>query len=128
MAVVSSSALRRVRASVEKVGQEGYFGDDIFSAASSLPTPTSKPDPAIYLFAMERLGVLPGECVAVEDSRSGATAAVRAGIKTVGYVGSYEEEEQERMVGVLEGCGCVVVMRDWAEFEGFMGRIQEGAL
>jgi beta-phosphoglucomutase-like phosphatase (HAD superfamily) len=128
MAVVSSSALRRVKASLEKVAQEQYFGDDVFSAATSLPTPTSKPDPAIYLFAMEKLGVLPGECVAVEDSRSGATAAVRAGIKTVGYVGSYEVEEQDKMGGVLEGCGCLVVMRDWEEFEGVLGRVQEGEL
>lgn len=128
MAVVSSSALRRVKASVVKVGQDKYFGDDIFSAATSLSKPTSKPDPAIYLFAMEKLGVQAGECVAVEDSKSGATAAFRANIKTIGYVGSYEKEEEEKMTKVLEGCGCVVVMKDWSEFEGLMEKIQAGEL
>lgn len=128
LAVVSSSALRRVKASVVKVGQDHYFGDDIFSAATSLPKPTSKPDPAIYLHAMEKLGVKAEECVAVEDSRSGATAAFRAKIKTIGYVGSYEEHEQDKMTAILDGCGCVVVMRDWDEFEPIMEKIQNGEL
>jgi HAD superfamily hydrolase (TIGR01509 family) len=126
MAVVSSSALRRVKASVVKVGQDKYFGDDIFSAASSLPKPTSKPDPAIYLHAMEKLGVKAEECVAVEDSKSGATAAFRAHIKTIGYVGSYDKEEEEKMIKVLEGAGCVVVMKEWTEFDACMEKIQAG--
>ena len=128
MAVVSSSALRRVKASVEKVGQEKYFGDEIYSAATSLPKPTSKPDPAVYIHAMQKLGVKPQECVAIEDSRSGATAAVRAGIFTVGYVGSYEVDEQKKMEGVLLEAGCKILMRDWSEFQGILEKIQNGGL
>ena len=97
LAVVSSSALRRVVASIEKVGQDKYFAKDVFSAATSLPKPTSKPDPAIYLHAMEVLGKDASECVAVEDSKSGATAAFRAKIKTIGYTGSYEPEKEEEV-------------------------------
>ena len=126
MAVVSSSALRRVKVSVAKVGQDKYFADDVFSAASSLPKPTSKPDPAIYLFAMDKLGVKAEECVAIEDSKSGATAAFRAHIKTIGYVGSYEEAEKEKMAQVLTNAGCVVIMKHWSEFEGYMEKIQKG--
>lgn len=92
MAVVSSSAKRRVIASVQRVGQDKYFPEDrIFSAATSLPKPTTKPDPAIYLFACEKLGAKPEQCVAVEDSKSGTLSAVRAGIHTVAYTGSYGE-------------------------------------
>jgi beta-phosphoglucomutase-like phosphatase (HAD superfamily) len=124
LAVVSSSALRRVKASIEKVGQDKYFDPDhVFSAATSLPRPTSKPDPAIYLHSMEVLGKKPKECVAVEDSKSGATAAFRANIKTIGYTGSYEPEKQEEMKKVLEGCGCSVVMNDWTEFESALETI-----
>jgi len=126
LTVVSSSALRRVKASIEKVGQDKYFGDDVFSAATSLPKPTSKPDPAIYLHAMKVLGVSAEECVAVEDSKSGATAAFRAHIKTIGYTGSYEPEKEEEMRKVLEGAGCVVVMKDWSEFEGALAKIEKG--
>ena len=52
LAVVSSSALPRVRACIKKAGQDRYFREDhIFSAATSLKKPTSKPDPAVYLHA-----------------------------------------------------------------------------
>ncbi|KAK6607237.1 haloacid dehalogenase-like hydrolase [Botrytis cinerea] len=128
MAVVSSSALRRLKASVEKTDQAKYFGDRIYSAATSLEKPTSKPDPAVYLHAMQKLGVEPQECVAIEDSKSGATAAVRAGILTVGYVGSYEVGEQKEMEEVLRKAGCKVLMREWKEFKGILEKIQQGGL
>ena len=129
LAVVSSSALPRVEASLRTVGMDRYFPPGtVFSAASSLEKPTSKPDPAVYVFACARLGVRPGECVAVEDSRSGATAARNAGIPLVGYVGPYEEgEERERMERVLrEECGARYVMRDWSEFFEALRTVEAG--
>ncbi|KAJ3906333.1 haloacid dehalogenase-like hydrolase family protein [Lentinula edodes] len=119
MGVVSSSAHRRVVASLEKANQAVYFPPDrVFSAATSLPKPTSKPDPAIYLFACEKLGAPPATCVAVEDSKSGATSAVRAGIPVIAYVGSYETpEKRNEMAKSLKDIGAAAVMYDWAEFE-----------
>jgi HAD superfamily hydrolase (TIGR01509 family) len=118
MAVVSSSAHRRVKASVKKVGQDKYFASDhIFSAATSLPVPTSKPDPAIYIFAAKTLCKEPGECVAVEDSKSGTLSAVRAGIPVIAYVGSYESKEmQDKMGKALLDQGAKVVMDHWDQF------------
>ena len=42
-----------------------------------------KPDPELYLKALEALGVAPEEAVAFEDSPNGALAAKRAGLKCV---------------------------------------------
>jgi len=39
-----------------------------------------KPDPALYLLALERLGVASAEAIAFEDSPNGILAAKRAGI------------------------------------------------
>ena len=39
-----------------------------------------KPAPDLYLLALERLGVAPQEAVAIEDSPSGAAAALAAGV------------------------------------------------
>lgn len=39
-----------------------------------------KPDPALYLAAIDCLGVAPSEAVAFEDSANGSLAAVRAGL------------------------------------------------
>lgn len=126
LAVVSSSALRRVKASVDKVGQNKYFGNDIFSAATSLPKPTSKPDPAIYLHALDVLKVKAAESVAVEDSKSGTLSGTRAGIKVIGYVGPYTDDKKDEMEKVLRDAGAVVVMKDWAEFPAALEQIESG--
>ena len=126
LAVVSSSALRRVKASIERVDQAKYFPPDhIFSAATSLEKPTSKPDPAIYNYAMKVIGVKPDECVAVEDSKSGALAAVRAGIHTIAYVGSYNgKEKQEEVAKLLTDLGAEAVMWHWSEFPECLAKIE----
>ncbi|KAL8358243.1 hypothetical protein RB601_009586 [Gaeumannomyces tritici] len=128
MAVVSSSALRRLQASVEKVGFAHYFGDRLYSAATSIDPPTSKPDPAIYLHTMRELGFKPDECVAIEDSRSGTLSGTRAGIKVVGYVGPYTPDLQPMMEQTLREAGAVVVMRDWSEFPACLDKIASGAI
>lgn len=129
MAVVSSSALRRVQASIKKVGQDKYIDPNlIFSAASSLAKPTSKPDPAIYLHALKVCGKRAEETVAIEDSKSGALSAVRAGIHVIGYVGSYESDDKRlEMAQNLEELGAKVIMKDWSEFEKCLGEIEASA-
>lgn len=42
-----------------------------------------KPSPDLYLLAAKQLGVSPHECLAIEDSLNGATAAVNAGMKVL---------------------------------------------
>jgi beta-phosphoglucomutase len=42
-----------------------------------------KPDPEIYLLAAKRLGIVPTQCLAVEDSLPGVQAAVAAGMMCV---------------------------------------------
>lgn len=129
LSVVSSSALRRVRASIEKVGQDKYFqGDVVFSAATSLNPPTSKPDPAIYLHALKTLGRSAGESIAIEDSKSGTLSGTRAGIKVVGYVGPYADDKKAEMEEVLRSAGAVVVMQHWSEFPAVLEKIQAGEL
>jgi beta-phosphoglucomutase-like phosphatase (HAD superfamily) len=133
-AIVSSSALSRVEASIRVTGQDRFFPHGkVFSAASSMPEPSSKPDPKIYLWACEKLGVKPYEAVAVEDSKSGATAAMRAGIPLMGYVGPYYEEggvelvrEMERVL--KEECGAVAVMHHWKDFEECLKIVEESQL
>lgn len=127
MAIVSSSAMSRVVASVEKTKMDHYFPGQIYSAASSLDPPTTKPNPAIYLFACEKIGVKPGESVAIEDSRSGATAAKNAKIPLIGYVGPYYEEGEEKVKAVskmlTEECGAIVIMHHWSEFDECLKKV-----
>jgi len=43
----------------------------------------AKPSPEIYQFAIEKLGIAPGEIVAIEDSIGGKEAASSAGLKVI---------------------------------------------
>jgi HAD superfamily hydrolase (TIGR01509 family) len=132
MAIVSTSAKPRVVASLEKTGLMKYFKyEHVYSAATSLNPPSSKPDPKIYNFACEQLGVKNEECVTVEDSKSGATSAMRANIPCIGYVGIYKieegEEKMKQMEQVLKNdCKCKVIMYDWKDFEECLKKVEEG--
>ena len=52
-----------------------------------------KPDPEIYLLALERTGLNPEACIVIEDSRNGVIAANRAGMKIVTTTNIYTENE-----------------------------------
>ncbi|MBT6235752.1 MAG: beta-phosphoglucomutase [Bacteroidetes bacterium] len=48
-------------------------------------TPNSKPEPDIFLMAAEKLQIAPAECLVIEDSQAGLTAAKKAGMKSVAF-------------------------------------------
>ncbi|KAI7650080.1 hypothetical protein KC318_g16694, partial [Hortaea werneckii] len=130
MAVVSTSAKPRVIASLQKTDLLRFFPEEhVYSAATSLNPPSSKPDPAIYLHACKELGVKPEETLTVEDSKSGATAAMRAGIPIIAYVGIYKieegEQKQNQMAQLLtEQTKASTVMYDWKEFPECVKQIE----
>jgi HAD superfamily hydrolase (TIGR01509 family) len=63
-----------------------------------------KPFPDLYLEAASRLGVAPGECIALEDSPTGARAALAAGMPVVVIpdLVALPEELKENVSGVFE--------------------------
>nr|WP_205708683.1 HAD family phosphatase [Kineococcus siccus] len=114
VAAVSSSADGRIAACFEVTGLAGFFPPERrFSAEDSLPRPTSKPDPAIYRFAGERLDIGPGRAVAVEDSVPGATSAVRAGWPTIGNLQFVPADERAEREAALQAVGVLTVVSSW---------------
>ncbi|HZD90896.1 MAG TPA: HAD-IA family hydrolase [Pseudolabrys sp.] len=82
--VASSSSLDRIRVSLESTDLLRFFEPNLFSAAEER---NGKPAPDVFLRAAARMRANPADCVAVEDSTVGVTAAVRAGMKVVGFAG-----------------------------------------
>lgn len=78
-AVASSTYLHEVRRRLAQVGVLDFFQ----AIAGGDEVARSKPDPAVYLLAAERLSVAPQCCLAFEDSDHGARAAHAAGIAVV---------------------------------------------
>ncbi|MFW3172294.1 HAD family hydrolase [Geodermatophilus sp. CPCC 206100] len=115
-AAVSSSALTRLDACFTATGLAGLIPASVrFSAEDSLPVPTSKPDPAVYLYACEQLGIAPEAGLAVEDSIPGALSAVRAGCPTVGNLLFVPAAERAERAAALTDAGVLVVVDSWQQ-------------
>jgi beta-phosphoglucomutase-like phosphatase (HAD superfamily) len=116
LAAVTSSACSRLDACLEVTGLAPFFPEDRrFSAEDSLPEPTSKPDPAVYALAGQRLGITPDEGIAVEDSINGALSAVAAGYPTIGTVVFVPPEQREERTAALRQAGASAVVTSWPE-------------
>jgi len=104
LAVASTSAEESVRAVLEHaVGGENAAKFAVFAGDI---VPAKKPDPAIYVLALDRLSIAPDEAVVIEDSRNGLLAAVGAGLRCVVTVSSYTaEEDMSEAVLVVSSLG-----------------------
>jgi beta-phosphoglucomutase-like phosphatase (HAD superfamily) len=116
LAAVSSSALPRLAASFTATGLDELIpAARRFSAEDSLPTPTSKPDPAVYLHACRELGIAPAQGLAVEDSVPGVRSAVGAGCPTVGNLLFVPPAEREQRAADLREAGALAVVTSWTQ-------------
>ncbi len=81
LAIASSSFADLIDIVMTKLGLKEYF-DVIVSGHEA---ENGKPDPDIFLYAADRLGVKPEECLVIEDSENGVKAAVNAGMKCAAF-------------------------------------------
>lgn len=103
---IASGALRHEIVHIlEAAGLGGLFG----AIVAAGDTPESKPSPAPYLLAFERLRQVTGaplsprRCVAIEDSMWGLESARGAGLRCVGVTTSYSAAELTGADLVVEG-------------------------
>ncbi len=80
--VASQSPPARVALSLMLTGLDVFFDGRIYTA-SMVPHP--KPAPDLFLYAAQSCGAHPSACVVIEDSPSGVTAAVAAGMVAFGF-------------------------------------------
>jgi HAD superfamily hydrolase (TIGR01509 family) len=92
LAVCSTSNERAVNAVLEKLlGPQRKAKFDVVLAGDVVSK--KKPDPEIYLLALDRLHLGPAECVVVEDNRNGLLAAKGAGLHCVVTTNEYSQDE-----------------------------------
>jgi HAD superfamily hydrolase (TIGR01509 family) len=81
--VASQGALAKTRLSLELTGLAPYFRpEELFSAEQ---VARGKPFPDLFLHAAAAIGAPRSRCVVIEDTPSGARAAVAAGMRVLGY-------------------------------------------
>jgi HAD superfamily hydrolase (TIGR01509 family) len=63
-----------------------------------------KPDPEIYLLALEKTGLRPEQCICIEDSQNGVEAAKAAGLHVVATSNVYTEKEDLGQADLVVSC------------------------
>jgi beta-phosphoglucomutase len=103
---IASGALRH---EIDEIIDAADIGGLFPVIVASGDTPHSKPSPAPYLLAFERLrqnsgnGLDPRRCVAIEDSRWGIESARGAGLRCVGVTNSYPAHELPGAELIVDG-------------------------
>lgn len=103
---IASGALRHEILEIVEAAGVAHLFSAIVAAGD---TPQSKPSPAPYLLAFERLrqttgrDLHPRRCVAIEDSRWGLESAQGAGLRCVGVTHSYAAAELQGADLVVSG-------------------------
>jgi HAD superfamily hydrolase (TIGR01509 family) len=87
--VASQGALEKTRMTLGLTGLRELFPPHALFSAHDVPRP--KPDPALFQHAATIMNAKLPACVVIEDTPSGVTAAVAAGMRAVGYAADSDE-------------------------------------
>ncbi len=115
--LASSSERWKILGALDGAGLIGFFGSIISGDAVRV----SKPDPEIYLLACREMGLLPGETLAIEDSRNGIRAAHAAGMRPIMVPDLVPPDEEMRLLSSR-------IFRDLFEVKAYLEDARSGLL
>ena len=84
-----------VRSSIEMILTRLRLRDAFTLIVDGSEVTNGKPDPEAYLLTARRLGVVPAECVVIEDSHVGVVAAKRAGMYCIAVRNPHAQIRQD---------------------------------
>jgi len=90
IAVASAADLIKVRTNLACIGVEEDFFNTFITGSDVI---RKKPDPEIFLKAALNMGVIPADCIVLEDAKSGIAAAKSAGMACIGITTAFSYEE-----------------------------------
>jgi HAD superfamily hydrolase (TIGR01509 family) len=96
--VASSGTHEKMRRTLGATGLYDRFEGRIFSATE---VEHGKPEPDLFLYAAERMGVEPANSAVIEDSPFGVEAAKAAGMTSFAYAGGLVPAERLRDADVV---------------------------
>lgn len=102
LGVATSAPRENMELILEKLNLKSFFS----STLSGNDVSKHKPDPQVYLQSAAQLGVDPRSCMVFEDSYSGATAGINAGMAVTAVLTSHPKDELP---------DCVDYIRDFTE-------------
>ena len=89
------------------LGKESMDWFEVIAAGDIVPA--KKPAPDIYDFALEKMNLKAGECIAFEDSRNGILSSLGANLKTVIAINDYTKDH--------DFSGAIIVLDQYGEVD-----------
>lgn len=102
--VASNSPYERVETALRLTGLTRFFGNRITTFEH---VARGKPEPDVFIEAARRAGYRPDDCIVVEDSVTGVTAAHRAGCTVLGFTGTHPHPDEQAPKLLTAGAGTV---------------------
>ena len=108
--------------SIEKLKTIGFWNkyinkDNLFTADM---VTHGKPEPDLCLLAAEKMGVSPEECVVIEDSLAGMTAAIKAGMTVIAFIGC-DMNNSSDYINKIKSLGVIHIFDNMSEIKDFLG-------
>jgi HAD superfamily hydrolase (TIGR01509 family) len=116
--IASSSSPDRLAVCLDVLNMTSLFDGRVFSASN---VERGKPHPDIFLYASDRIGVPPRECIVIEDSPGGVTAARAAGCIVLGLLAAGHIRDDHGMS--LKKAGAHYLALDYLEIERIVGEL-----
>lgn len=85
---------------IKIVDIESYFPPETVFTADMVVH--GKPEPDLFLLAAEKMGFLPQDCIVVEDSVAGLTAAQKAGMLPLAFTGNSLYDNTDYLLRIKE--------------------------
>jgi HAD superfamily hydrolase (TIGR01509 family) len=82
--VASSGTLDKINKSLTVTGLIQYFNNKTIFSAQNVQN--GKPAPDLFLFAADKMGYEPKDCIVIEDSLAGIEAAIAANMHVIGFL------------------------------------------
>ncbi|WP_020590914.1 HAD family hydrolase [Kiloniella laminariae] len=116
--VASNSRTKRLDLALAATGLDRFFAPECRFSSSLVKNP--KPAPELHLLACQQMGVVPERALVIEDTSTGVTAAVAAGIPVLGYIGASHITDTPRQKKALLDAGVFAVFEDMRQLQSMV--------
>lgn len=102
--VATSGSPEKVKHSLYYTKLDKYFDGKVFTSSE---VKNGKPAPDLFLHAAKKMDVAPQNCLVIEDSKAGISAAIAANMQVIRYVGASHLKSKYIATQILDGVSTI---------------------
>lgn len=115
--IATGGVWAKTQLKIKAVNIAKYFRDDHIFTADMVEN--GKPEPDLFLLAAQKMGYEPKDCIIIEDSIAGMTAAQRAEMSVIAFLGC-DMNNNEKYIKKVRGLGIKDIFFKMSDVEKFL--------